>query len=67
MLVAKGRMALAINPDLWFARLCDLPGAKLAATPPSMLVASTSLPGEAPDDPADSILLATARAFGTVW
>ena len=64
MLVAKRRIALAMNPDLWFARLCDLPGVKLAAMPPSVLVASTSLPGEAPDDPADCILLATARAFG---
>ena len=25
MLVSKGRLALALNPDLWFQRFCDLP------------------------------------------
>ncbi len=64
MLVAKGRMALALNPDLWFNRFCDLPGVTLAAMPPSVLVASTALPGQPPGDPADRILIATARAFG---
>ena len=66
MLVAKGRMALALNPDLWFERFCDLPGVTLAAMPPSVLVASTTLPGQTPGDPADRILIATARAFGYV-
>lgn len=66
MLVAKGRMALALNPDLWFQRFCELPGVTLAAMPPSVLVASTVLPGQPPGDPADRILIATARAFGYV-
>ena len=66
MLVAKGRMALALNPDLWLQRFCDLPGVTLAAMPPSVLVASTTLPGQTPGDPADRILIATARAFGYV-
>ncbi len=66
MLVAKGRMALALDPDLWFDRFCDLPGVTLAAMPPSVLVASTTLPSQPPGDPADRILIATARAFGYV-
>ena len=66
MLVAKGRMALALNPDLWFQRFCDLPGITLAAMPPSVLVASTTLPDRPSGDPADRILIATARAFGYV-
>lgn len=66
MLAAKGGMALAINPDLWFERFCKLPGVTLAAMPPSVLVASTTLPGEPPGGPADHILIATARAFGYV-
>ncbi|MCY3733653.1 MAG: type II toxin-antitoxin system VapC family toxin [Chloroflexi bacterium] len=66
MLVAKSRMALALNPDLWFQRFCDLPGVTLAAMPPSVLVASTILPGQPPGDAADRILIATARAFGYV-
>ena len=66
MLVAKSRMALALDPALWFERFCDLPGVTLAAMPPSVLVASTTLPGQPPGDPADRILIATARAFGYV-
>ena len=66
MLVAKSRMALALDPALWFERFCDLPGVTLAAMPPSVLVASTTLPGQPPGDPADRRLIATARAFGYV-
>ena len=66
MLVAKEKMALALNPDLWFERFCELPGVTLATMPPSVLVASTTLPGQPPGDPADRILIATARAFGYV-
>ena len=66
MLVAKGRMALALDPDLWFQRFCDLPGVTLAAMPPTVLVASTTLPDQPPGDAADRILIATARASGYV-
>ena len=34
--------------------------------PVSVLVASTTLPGTPPPDPADRIIVATARAFGYV-
>ena len=66
MLAAKGRMALALEPDRWFERFCELPAVTLAAMPTSVLVASTTLPGTPPDDPADRIIIATARAFGYV-
>ena len=66
MLVAKGKIALTLNPDLWFRRFCELPSVTLAAMPPSVLVSSTSLPGTPPRDPADRIIIATARAFGYV-
>ena len=64
MLAAKGRMALSLNPEIWFDRICALPGVVLAGMPPSVLIASCSLPGSPPADPADRILAATARAFG---
>lgn len=64
ILAAKGRIALAINPEVWLARLCALPGMMLAGMPPSVLIASNGLPGVPPADPADRILAATARAFG---
>ena len=64
MLVAKGRMALSLDPEIWFDRICAIPGVALAGMPPSVLMASCSLPGSPPADPAGRILAATARAFG---
>ena len=66
MLVAKEKIALALDPDLWFQRFCELPSVAQAAMPISVLVSSTSLPGRPPRDPADRIIIATARAFGYV-
>ena len=66
MLAAKGRIALALDPHLWFERFCELPAVAPAAMPTSVLVASTTLPGRPPGDPADRIIIATARAFGYV-
>ncbi len=66
MLVAKGKIALAQDTGLWFERFCALPSVTLAAMPVSVLVASTTLPGTPPHDPADRIIIATARAFGYV-
>ena len=64
MLAAKGRIALAIGPDVWFERFCTLPGVTLAELPISVLIAAAALPGSPPADPVDRILAATARAFG---
>ena len=64
MLAAKGRLALSLSPEIWFDRICAIPGVVLAEMPPSVLIASCSLPGSPPADPADRILAATARAFG---
>lgn len=63
-LAAKGKVALTMSPEVWFERFCDLPGVVLAGMPPSVLIASAALPGNPPADPADRILLATAREFG---
>ena len=64
MLVAKGKIALSLDPEVWFDRVLALPGVALAAMPPPVLIASCSLPGTPPDDPVDRILAATARTFG---
>lgn len=66
MLAAKGKIALALDPGLWFERFCELPSIELAAMPTSVLAASTTLPGTPPRDPADRIIIATARSFGYV-
>ena len=64
MLAAKGRIALALDPGIWFSRLCALPGVALAGMPPSVLISSSGLPGVPPADPVDRVLAATARTFG---
>lgn len=64
MLVAKDRLQLTLAPEAWFDRLLALPGVRLAPMPPRVLIASATLPGSPPRDPADRIIAATGRAFG---
>ncbi len=61
-LVAKNRIALPTSPEMWFTRLLKAPTVKLADLSPSVLIASSFLPGAPPRDPADRIIIATARA-----
>ena len=65
-LVAQNRFSLTMSPDAWFDELLALPGLRLAAMPPSVLIASVCLPGLPPNDPADRIIAATARAYSFV-
>lgn len=60
-LVARGRLALTMPAEAWFAALLALPGIALAPMGPDVLIASATLPGAPPRDPADRILAATAR------
>ena len=63
LLAARGRISLRMSPQKWFDRLLDTPGVRLADMPPSVLIASSFLPGEQPADPADRIIAATAREY----
>ncbi len=63
-LAAKNRIQLSMSPEAWFDALLALTGVRLAPMPPAVLVASASLPGSPPRDPADRIIAATARMFG---
>jgi len=65
-LAAKGRLMLTLAPDAWFASLLALPGVRLSPLTPAELLASTTLPGTPPSDPADRIIAATARLHGHV-
>jgi len=60
-LVSKSRMHLTLSPEVWFETLLSMPGVRLAELTPKLLIASTSLPGTPPSDPADRIIAATAR------
>lgn len=63
-LVAKKRIQLTLAPEIWFDSLLGFAGVRLAAMPPKVLIASATLPGTPPNDPADRIIAATGRAFG---
>ena len=64
MLQAKGRIGLARELEEWVRRGLAAPGLRLAELSPEVLVESTRLPGEVHGDPADRMLIATARRLG---
>jgi PIN domain nuclease of toxin-antitoxin system len=64
LLVSRNRLSLVARPERWFQRLLAIPGVQLANLSPDVLIASSFLPGEPPRDPADRIILATARDLG---
>lgn len=61
MLSAKGRLRLNRDVGEWIDAALQLPGIKLAPLLPAIAVESNRLPWEVHPDPADRILLATAR------
>ena len=63
-LVATGRLALAINPQIWFERLFESPDFIQAELSTAVLISSTILPDLPITDPIDRILIATAREYG---
>lgn len=63
MLEAKGRITLGAPCEKWVEHALKLPGLRLIGLEPEIAVASTRLPGEFHPDPADRILVATARAL----
>jgi PIN domain nuclease of toxin-antitoxin system len=63
-LVSRRRLQLLITPERWFARMCQIAGVNLADLSPDVLIASSFLPGRPPRDPADRIIVATARDLG---
>jgi PIN domain nuclease of toxin-antitoxin system len=64
LLVSKGRLQLNADVMQWIRAALDKPGVQLASLDPEIAVASTRLPWEMHPDPADRILVATARHLG---
>jgi len=64
MLVAKGRLVLDRDVMDWLQAALSLPGIRVAPLEPALAVASTRLPGELHGDPADRLIVATARHLG---
>ena len=64
LLAAKKRIDLGMDVQVWIDRALGLPGIRLQALSPAIAIASTRLPWEMHADPADRILVATARHLG---
>ncbi|MEN8149228.1 MAG: type II toxin-antitoxin system VapC family toxin [Planctomycetota bacterium] len=60
-LVEKGRLSLSVPVRDWVGRALERPGLSLVPLSPAIAVESTELPGEMSLDPADQIIVATAR------
>lgn len=64
VLVSKKRIDLHRAPSEWVSASLSLPGVHLVPLDPEIAVASTRLPFEMHSDPADRMLVATARHLG---
>ena len=64
LLVSKGKLTLGVDVMDWVHDVLTVPGVTLVALEPEIAVASTRLPFEMHGDPADRILVATARHMG---
>ena len=63
-LVEYGRLELPCLLSEWFEQALRYPGICLLALTPEIAIASTQLPDEFHRDPADQIIVATARVYG---
>ncbi len=64
LLSAKGRMPTAMPPSDLFRDVAMATGVRVEPLSPDILISSSFLPGTLHKDPADRILIATARAQG---
>ena len=64
MLASRGRLILTSPPDRWWSRACEMMRLKVCELSPDILMHASALPGEPPRDPADRIIIATARHLG---
>jgi PIN domain nuclease of toxin-antitoxin system len=60
-LVERGRLELPVPLETWFEQALSYPGIRILELTPEIAIASTRLPGEFHRDPADQIIVATAR------
>ena len=60
-LLEKGRIGISCDPEDWIHAALDLPKLRLVHLSPILAYRSTILPQPFNDDPADQIIVATAR------
>lgn len=61
LLIARGRMTSSLHPLAWFHQFTAAPSVSVVDLSPQILVASSYLPDCALRDPADRMIVATAR------
>ena len=61
MLVAEGRLQFALDLAEWMAECEKIPGLRFMPVTNAIALASVNLPGKFHPDPADRIIVATAR------
>jgi PIN domain nuclease of toxin-antitoxin system len=64
MLEQRGRIALPMNVRTWVDQALSKPGISVAPLTPEIAIESVNLPGDLHGDPADRMLVATARVMG---
>jgi PIN domain nuclease of toxin-antitoxin system len=61
MLVARGRLVLAMDVSSWLATVAEIEAVRFHPVDVEIAVKSVELPGEFHRDPADRMIVATAR------
>lgn len=67
MLEAKGRIRFKVDCLEWIHQALNAPGTSLVPLSPEIAIESTRLPGIFQSDPADRILVATARHINATF
>ena len=62
-LVEYDRLELSCSLDEWFEQALSYPGIHLLPLTPQIAIESTRLPGKFHRDPADQLIVATARVY----
>ncbi len=66
MLVKKGRLKLTMDADKWFSEVESLPYVRFMPVDNTIAAKSVTLPGDFHNDPADRMIVATAKEQGAV-
>lgn len=65
-LLEKGRLGISCDPEVWIERALGMPRLRLVPLTPALAYRSTVLPPPFHQDPADQIIVATAREENAV-
>ncbi|MCF6235705.1 MAG: type II toxin-antitoxin system VapC family toxin [Gammaproteobacteria bacterium] len=61
MLIEKGRLVLSMDVESWISEVTEIDGLRFIAVDNEIGIKATQLPGDFHKDPADRIIVATAR------